>query len=130
MKWLRKFMVGRYGGDQLNNFLLIIFMFLFILTRFFNSSMISVISLIIPFIAYYRIFSKDIQKRYTENQKFLTYWNPIKRKFNSKTKRIKEMKDYKFFECPNCGQTLRVPRGKGRISIKCPKCNTTIIRKS
>lgn len=130
MNWLKKFMTGRYGGDQLNNFLLIIFVFLFILSRFVKYDFISFISLIIIFVAYYRILSKNIKKRYAENQKFLNYWAPIKKEFNYILIRIKNMRHYKYFKCPNCEQTLRVPRGKGRISITCPRCKTKIIRKS
>lgn len=130
MNWLRKFMTGRYGGDQLNNFLLIIFIFFFILSRFINNNIISSISIVIPFIAYYRVFSKNIAKRYAENQKFLTFIRPVRKKFNSILNRVKNMRHYKYFKCPNCEQTLRVPRGKGRISITCPKCKSRIIRKS
>lgn len=130
MNWFKKFMTGRYGGDQLNNFLLIIFISLFILSRFINISIIPLISLLILFIAYFRIFSKNIAKRYAENQSYLKFWNPIKKSLNSKLNRVKNMRHYKYFKCPNCEQTLRVPRGKGRISIKCPKCKSSIIRKS
>lgn len=130
MNWLKNFMKGRYGGDQLNNFMLVVFVLLFILSRFVNYSIISLISLIIAFTAYYRIFSKNIPKRYAENQKFLSFWQPIKKQFNFIINRVKNMRHYKYFKCPNCEQTLRVPRGKGRISITCPKCKTTIIRKS
>lgn len=130
MNWLKKFMTGRYGGDQLNNFMLVVFLLLFILSRFIKYDVISFISLIIAFIIYYRIFSKNIQKRYSENQKFLNYWRPVKKQFNSIINRIKNMRHYKYFKCPSCEQTLRVPRGKGRISITCPKCKNTIIRKS
>ncbi len=130
MNWFKKFMTGRYGGDQLNNFLLIIFISLFILSRFINISIIPLISLLILFIAYFRIFSKNIAKRYAENQSYLKFWNPIKKSLNSKLNRVKNMRHYKYFKCPNCEQTLRVPRGKGRISIKCPKCKSSMIRKS
>lgn len=130
MNWFKKFMAGRYGGDQLNNFLLVIFLILFIILRFVNSPIISFILLIIPLIAYFRMFSKDIRKRYDENQKFLNFWSPLKKKFKSKFNRVKDMKHNKYYKCPNCEQTLRVPRGKGRITITCPKCKSKITRKS
>lgn len=130
MNWFKKIMAGRYGGDQLNNFLLVIFLILFIILRFVNSGIISFIILIIPLIAYFRIFSKDIRKRYDENQNFLNFWSPLKKKFKSKLNRVKDMKHNKYYKCPNCEQTLRVPRGKGRITIICPKCKSKITRKS
>lgn len=130
MNWLKKFMTGRYGGDQLNNLLLVIFIFIFILSRFVKYSILPTIALIIVIIFYYRIFSKNIQKRYAENQKFLQFWKPIKKSFHVKLNRIKNMRHYKYFKCPSCDQKLRVPRGKGRLTITCPKCKHKITRKT
>lgn len=130
MNWFKKFMTGRYGVDQLTNFLIIIFIFLFILSRFIHSSILYLISMVIPIIAYYRIFSKNTSKRYEENKNFLNLIYSLKRKLNSKVNRIKDMKYNRYYKCPSCEQTLRVPKGKGRISITCPKCKNTIIRKS
>lgn len=130
MNWLKKFMVGRYGMDQLSMGLIVLYILLAILSRFINIQIINIISLIVPIVAYYRVFSKDINKRYQENMKFLNIWNPIKNKFNNKVKKAKGLKDYKYFKCPSCSQSLRVPRGKGKIAITCPKCKTSIIKKS
>jgi phage FluMu protein Com len=130
MNWLKKFMIGRYGMDQLSMGLIVFYILLAILSRFMNIQIINIISLIVPIVAYYRIFSRNINKRYQENMKFLKIWNPIKNKFNGKVKKVKGLKDYKYFKCPSCSQSLRVPRGKGKIAITCPKCKTSIIKKS
>ncbi|HHV27544.1 hypothetical protein FYJ27_02505 [Anaerosalibacter bizertensis] len=130
MNWLRKFMVGRYGVDQLSIALIVVNLICTILLRFFNSSILNIFCTIISVIVIYRIFSKNISKRYQENIKFLNIWNPIKRKVNKRIQRIKDLKDYKYFKCSNCKQTLRVPRGKGKISITCPKCKLVMIKKS
>ena len=73
---------------------------------------------------------KNISKRYQENNKFLRIWNIIKNKINYVPQRIKSLKDYRYFKCSNCKQTLRVPRGKGKLSITCPKCKNVMIKKS
>ncbi|MCD7981014.1 MAG: zinc-ribbon domain-containing protein [Clostridiales bacterium] len=39
-----------------------------------------------------------------------------------------QRKIYKFYMCPHCSQKVRVPKGKGRIEITCPKCRTTFIK--
>lgn len=130
MNWLRKLMIGRYGVDQLSMLLLIISIILSILSRFIDSGIIPVIFMVTAIIAYFRIFSKNISKRYQENNEFLKFWNPIKSKFNKRIKRLKNTKDYRHFKCPNCDQTLRVPRGKGKVAVTCPKCKTGIIKKT
>jgi predicted RNA-binding Zn-ribbon protein involved in translation (DUF1610 family) len=130
MNWLKKFMAGRYGTDQLSLVLLIFSILISILSVVLNSLILNIFYLIIIVIVIYRIFSKNLSKRYQENMKFLRMWNSIKGKFKNKFRQIKELKDYKYFKCVNCKQKLRVPRGKGKISITCPKCKTVMIKKS
>ena len=130
MNWLRKIMVGRYGVDQLSMALMGISVLFSILSIFVKSPIINILYMITLVFAFYRIFSKNIAKRYQENNKFLRVWNTTKRKINKVLKRIKDLKYYKYFKCSNCKQTLRVPRGKGKISITCPKCKTIMIKKS
>mgnify|MGYP001009844642 CR=1 FL=1 len=125
MNWLKKFMAGRYGTDQLSLVLLIFSILISILSVVLNSLILNIFYLIIIV-----IFSKNLSKRYQENMKFLRMWNSIKGKFKNKFRQIKELKDYKYFKCVNCKQKLRVPRGKGKISITCPKCKTVMIKKS
>lgn len=130
MNWLKKFMTGRYGVDQLSWTLMGLSIFVSILSRFMNSQVLAILYLIPLVIVFYRMFSKNIAKRYQENMTFLNKWNPIKGKINTKIQRIKSLKYYKYYKCPNCKQKLRVPRGKGKISITCPKCKTVMIKKT
>ena len=130
MNWFKRFMVGRYGTDQLSMALMGIWIFISILSRFTGNRIINIFYIIMPIIIFYRIFSKNIAKRYQENMKFLRVWNPIKNKVKTKIQRVKDLKYYKYFKCSNCKQTLRVPRKKGKISITCPKCSTVMVKKS
>jgi len=130
MNWLKKFMANRYGVDQLSLTLLGISIFISILSSILHSQVLAILYIIPLGIVLYRMFSKDIAKRYQENVKFLNKWNSIKRKVNNRIKHIKSLKHYKYYKCSNCKQTLRVPRGKGKIAITCPKCKTVMIKKS
>ena len=79
-------------------------------------------------------FSKNIYKRAAENEKYLQFISRFKRKNGSttynNTQNAEQKKYYKYFKCPGCSQKIRIPRGHGKIEIKCPKCNTKFIRKS
>lgn len=130
MNWLKKFMSGRYGVDQLTWLLFGISIAISILSIFVKSQILSIINLFILIWIIYRIFSKNITKRYNENMKFLNGWHSIKNKVNSNVNKIKSLKHYRYYKCPNCKQKLRVPRGKGKISITCPKCNNVMVKKS
>jgi len=76
------------------------------------------------------MFSKDISKRRMENYKFAMLISPIYSGINKKIKELRDSKTHKYFSCPKCKQKLRLPRGKGKISISCPKCQTQFIRKT
>lgn len=130
MNFLRKFMAGRYGVDSLNRFLLGVFIVFSILYMFTRYALVNIISLILLVILYFRIFSKNINKRSQENQMFLEAFGPYKKRIDSSMKKLKGRKDYRYFQCPNCEKELRVPKGKGMIKITCPNCRTKITRKS
>lgn len=125
MDWLRKWMYGRYGVDQLTMGLLILSIVLGFIFIPFHNILLQICSYVPIGIAYYRICSKQIYKRQQENNRFLHYYLPIKKRCLIFARRIKECRTHKYFKCPKCGQTLRVPRGKGNLAITCPKCHTT-----
>lgn len=128
--WLRRFMSGRYGVDKLSNAMIILALAFILASILTNYSILNSIGFVIIILAYFRIFSKNIPKRYSENQKFLAWFNPIKGKFNKVKNKAKNSKDYKYFKCPQCGKEMRVPRKKGRVNIKCPKCGNTFTRRT
>ncbi len=130
MNNFRSFMIGRYGTDQLTLALLITGMLLTFISNAFDLNLLVSLTYIIFFICIYRTMSKDISARRKENNKFLKYWNPVMAWTKSKYNVFKSSKDYKYFKCPNCKQELRAPRGKGKISVTCQKCNTKFTQKS
>ena len=76
------------------------------------------------------MFSRDYNRRYAENQKFLTWQNKVKYKVNNWKRGITDRKTHHIYKCPSCGQKIRVPRGKGKIIVTCPKCRTEFQKKS
>lgn len=130
MNGFRNFMVGRYGTDQLTVALLVAGMVLTFIGDAFDLYWITMITYVIFFACIYRTMSRNIQARQKENNKFLQYWNPSRAWLKAKYNVLKSSRDYKYFKCPNCKQELRVPRGKGKISVTCQKCSTKFIQKS
>lgn len=130
MDWLKKFMVGRYGSDQLSIFLVVLSLILTIIGRLAGISLIISLSYVPLFFAVYRMFSKDVQKRSMENYKFAIFMSPIYSKFKKYQKRAKDTKTHKYFKCNSCKTTLRVPKGKGKIMITCPRCKTKAAKKT
>lgn len=128
MNWLRNFMMGRYGVDRLNIVLLASSLIISLIARLARLSFLMYISYIPLVYCIFRMFSKNVNARIQENYKFLKYYNPSERWVKNKYNMIKGLKTYKYFKCPNCKQTVRVPRKKGRVNIICPKCNTKFTR--
>ena len=130
MNWLRNMMAGRYGTDEFNIFLIstaLIFSLLSNGTKIYGFSVLSGIAIIVYI---YRGFSRDIWKRQRENNWFLKYFNPVRSWFRKKKYQIKDGVKNKYYKCPKCSQKLRVPRGKGKIEISCPKCRTEFIKRT
>lgn len=124
MNWLRNFMIGRYGVDKLNTVLLVLSIVLTFISSITNITILLYLSYIPLILCIYRIFSRNTNARIQENYKFLKFYNPIESFVKKKLNILKGSKTHKYFECPNCKQTVRVPKGKGKVTITCPKCNT------
>jgi DNA-directed RNA polymerase subunit RPC12/RpoP len=88
------------------------------------------VALILLGICYFRMFSKNYSQRSAENQKYLEMTRGIRTKLTKAKNRIVQSKDYHIYKCPTCGQKIRIPRGKGRICITCPKCRHEFEKKS
>lgn len=125
-----KFMTGRNGMDQLGQFSLGVAIFIMIIGLFYRSGPWNIIALVILFFGYFRMFSKNIQKRYQENQFYLKYQNKVKGWFLKQKSYFAQRKTHHIYSCPSCRQKIRIPKGKGKISIHCPKCGTDFIKKS
>ena len=119
---LRRFMEGRYGTDKLSMVLLRTALVLMVVDIFLPTGVVKLIfwalSYILMIWAIFRTLSRNTYKRYEENRKFLQFFDALKDR------------DHRYFDCPKCRQRVRVPRGKGKIAISCPRCREKFIRKT
>lgn len=130
MNGFKKFMYGRYGLDQLSIMLLTASILFSLLALVCHSTILQLLTYILLGLAYLRGLSKNISKRQQENKSFLRLWMPIKIKLNQTFTRLKSIRTHKYYKCPKCSQTLRVPKGRGRIRITCPQCKNEFSKKS
>lgn len=127
---IRRWMYGRHGSDEFSFGLIALYFILTLIGTLFSSGLICFLAYIPGFYAIFRVLSKDHTKRTAENAIFLQYFNPVKRKLMRKSNQWKDRKTYKYYKCKSCGQTIRVPKGKGKIQITCPKCKFDFIKKT
>jgi hypothetical protein len=120
--FLRSFMAGRYGTDRLNMAILcagLACSLLSVISPFASLNMILfLLSYGLMILAIFRSLSRNTYKRYRENRKFLQIFGRLKDR------------EHRYFDCPKCHQMVRVPKGKGKISITCPKCREKFVKKT
>lgn len=137
--YLRDFFNGRYGMDRLNYFLSFLYFVLILLFSFSKNTLLYSLSTLTLIILLFRMLSKNIYKRSSENSKFMeiaapftqhlnTLKAPFVKSFNTNKQKFTQRKTHCFYGCPGCAQTIRVPKGKGKIQIRCPKCGATFIK--
>lgn len=126
---LQRFMYGRYGIDQLYKALFCIYLIIMLLGIILGRtvdmkiySVVSVIDLAIIVYTFYRVFSKKIDKRRKENEKWLSLINSIKKRFRISKDRWKFRKTHIFRKCPCCKSVLRLKKIKGSHNVSCPNC--------
>ena len=126
---LQNFMYGRYGTDQLNIALLVLYLVLYLVSAFARLEVLYWLSLVVLFLLLFRTLSRNAARRRAENAKFLQVAGPVLRwiRFQRTAHRDKE---HRYFRCPNCGQQLRVPRGKGKITVTCHNCGASFEERS
>lgn len=124
-----RFMAGRYGTDQLNRFLSVLSLVLMIVAVVFNKTVVArtlwLVAFVLLILVYARMLSRNVYKRNAENYRYLKLRMSVTGKFEMMSIRWKQRKDYKFFTCPACHTTLRVPKHKGKINIVCKKCGNS-----
>lgn len=130
---LLQFMTGRNGNDELNRFLLACDLVLILLSVVFSKGLgrvFSPLALVMIGITYYRMLSRDLMRRGDENARYLRVRERLLCSCRIRKEQWVQRKDYKFFVCPACKATLRVPKGRGKIKIVCRKCGNSFTGKS
>ncbi len=126
---IQRFMYGRYGNDQLNVFFIALYLALYLIFVFTRVSVLYWICLVLIFISLFRMLSRNLSRRREENVKFMRAAGPVLQWFRMQ-RTIRRDKEHRYFKCPNCGQQLRVPRGKGKITVTCRGCGASFQEKS
>lgn len=126
---IQRFMYGRYGNDKLNTCLVGAYLLLYLLYMVTRVDLLYWVSLVVMLVAIFRLLSRNHAKRRAENSKFLQLIEPLIRWYRLK-KTIFKDKEHCYFKCPSCGQQLRVPKGKGRITVTCRGCGASFEEKS
>lgn len=122
-------MYGRNGSDELGQFTLILYLFVWLLQTITGWGLLILVEYVLLFIILYRMLSRNLARRRAENTKFLQKSAPVRKKLLTLRNRLKD-RDHRYFRCPNCRQQMRVPKGKGRITVHCRSCGATFEEKS
>ena len=131
--WLTRVMAGRNGADNLARMCSHGAFILAIIAILGGDSWVGYLwypALVLYVYSMFRMFSRNLYQRQQENARYLEKTAGIRNWFNLKRTQFRQRRDYAFFSCPNCKATVRVPKGKGTVSITCPKCREKFTRKS
>ena len=124
-----RFMAGRSGNDAFNRFLLVCDLILLLLSALLGGPFFLLALALLVYI-YFRMLSRNVYRRQDENTRYLRVKHKIQSRLRLAAERWKQRRDYKFFVCPACHTTLRVPKGRGKIRIVCRKCGNSFTGKS
>lgn len=129
MQWLKKWMEGRYfRSDTLSTTLVVVAMLLGITSILTHFPLLNILADILLIYFIFRSFSKRIDRRIMENTVFVRFFSQLFRKigkpFQDLCCRFRDRKTHIYLKCPGCKQNLRLPRGKGKLKVTCPKCKT------
>ena len=118
----QRFMMGRYGTDKLNSLLLWIAVIFVLLSVFLQNPVLNLVAVLLAYglmgVVIFRSLSRNTYRRHKENRRYLNF-----------VERLKD-REHKYFTCPKCKQSVRVPKGKGKIAITCPKCREKFVKKT
>lgn len=129
-QFFRRLLYGRYGQDALGQALLLCALIVAGVWSLTAIRVLAYLLLVLLALYYYRVFSTKIAIRQGENQRFLQWWLPKKKAVSDARMRFRDRKVHRYYRCKSCKTYLRVPRGKGKINIKCPKCGSQFVKKT
>ena len=126
----QQWMAGRYGYDELSRAMSIAALVGLVLSCIPDLQFLCVLTMVLWGWSVFRSYSRNIEKRRKERNKYLQFTGRIKGWFLLKRKIWKERKTHRYFRCKQCKAILRVPKGKGKIKITCFKCRSEIVKKT
>ena len=127
---MQQFMVGRYGNDEFTLFLLISSMIFTFLGNFRYLRLLYFVGLAMICYSLFRVLSKNYEARRKELNWYLRWSEKPKAELKLLGNKFRDRKTHKYFKCKECKTVLRVPKGRGKIEITCPKCRMKMIKKT
>ena len=128
--WLRQFMLGRYGVDDLSRFMIMAALIVTVLSRIVGWAVLSSFAMVLLMLYFFRMLSRNTAARSRENYTYLQLRGKAERRIKGWKDRFRQRKTHSFFSCPSCRAQLRVPKGKGNITVTCPKCRTSFDKRT
>ena len=125
-----RFMQGRYGVDQLYRFIFFLAIVLMLINNFLKNPMLNLVIYALLILDIFRMLSKNHSARYAENQKYLQLTAKFRYWLDQQKKLWQERKYHHIYTCPKCKQKIRIPKGKGNIMVRCPKCHFEFQKRS
>jgi len=122
---MRTWLTGRNGADELATFIICCALVVVVANIFLNTAFLSVLALALMVYAWWRMSSKNVNARMRENRAFAELLGPVRPWIKNPVAAFTEARSYKHLRCPSCSQRMRVPRGKGKLRVRCPKCRAT-----
>ncbi len=126
---IQRLMYGRYGTDQLNLFLMGVYLLLYLVFALTRVTLLYWVSFVLLIWSLFRTLSRNMERRRMENARFMRLAGPVLSWLRLR-RTIRRDKEHVYFKCPSCGQQLRVPRGKGKITVTCRGCGASFEEKS
>lgn len=126
----RSFMAGRYGGDQLSRVQVWTGFIIYMIAIFTGAGILGYLGLAVYVWAFFRIFSRNVEKRAAENRMYLEKTANVRRSVSQAMNRFKNRKQYKYFRCPQCKSYLKLPRNVGEVTVTCGKCRHQFRKKA
>jgi hypothetical protein len=123
-------MIGRYGNDEFTLFLLITSLIFTFLGNFRHLRLLYFIGSAIICYSLFRALSKNYEARRKELNWYLRWSEKPKAELKLLGNRLRDRKTHTYFKCKECKTVLRVPKGRGKIEITCPKCRAKVIKKT
>lgn len=123
-------MYGRYGIDSFGKCTLGLGLAASVITWFTDNAIFPLLAWALVLYTYFRMFSRNVYKRSAENRIYLSKTYKLRCFLARQKNMLVQRKTHHIYKCPSCRQKIRIPRGKGRIEIRCPKCSTTFIKNS
>ena len=125
-----RFMYGRYGNDDLNRFLTITSLIILVISLIPVLWFLWFLALGLMIWSSFRCYSRNIYKRRRENERYLKLIQPIKNFSRLQKNKRRDRKTHRYFKCKHCRAVLRVPKGKGKIDVTCPRCQKITVKKT